>query len=83
MMVNNDEIEQRLRSLAQVSWVKVEGDGYHYRLVIVSDIFEGQSAVLRQQWVYSHLHDYITQGAMHALTMKTWTNAEWEKQQHG
>lgn len=81
-MLSNEEIEQRFKNLDDVIYVKVEGDGYHYHLTLVSDHFLGKSKVARQQWVYSQLKDYITTGALHALNMKTWTKDEWENQ-HG
>jgi acid stress-induced BolA-like protein IbaG/YrbA len=81
-MVSHEEIEQRLTALSEVTLARASGDGYHYQLTVVSNQFEGQSPVRRQQWVYAQLNDYITTGRLHALTMKTWTVAEWEKQ-HG
>jgi len=81
-MLSNEEIEQRFNNRRDVEHVSVKGDGYHYELVIVSDTFLGKSKVLRQQWVYAQLNDYIADGSLHALSMKTWTKDEWEKQ-HG
>lgn len=81
-MVSTEEIEQCLMALDGINIVRASGDGYHYQLTVVSDRFVGQSRVLREQWIYAQLKDYITSGRLHALTMKTWTVAEWEKQ-HG
>ena len=46
---------------------------------IVSDDFEGLSMVKKQQLVYSTVNEYITSGEIHALTMKTYTKAEWKR----
>ena len=81
-MINNEQLEQHLQALEGVDYVKVKGDGYHYQLTIVSDIFLGKSKVARQQWVYAQLKDYIITGSLHALSMETLTKTEWEKQ-HG
>ena len=81
-MLSNEELEGRLTAVSGVEYVQVKGDGYHYQLTIVADVFLGKSKVARQQWVYSQLKDYITTGSLHALSMKTWTKNEWEKQ-HG
>lgn len=78
-MISNEELEQRLKESPDIAFVKADGDGYHYQLVVVSDVFIGKSAVARQQWVYRKLNDFITTGSLHALTMKTWTKEEWEK----
>jgi acid stress-induced BolA-like protein IbaG/YrbA len=79
-MLSNEEIEQRLKDLEQVFYVKVDGDGYKYQLTIVTDIFLNKPKVARQQWVYAQLKDLITSGALHALSMSTWTKEEWGKQ---
>ncbi|KTC98334.1 BolA like protein [Legionella geestiana] len=81
-MISNEELEQRLRDSGDVIFVKMQGDGYHYQLVVVSDVFVGKSRVARQQWVYAKLHDYIANGSVHALSMRTLTRDEWEKE-HG
>lgn len=78
-MVRHDEIEARFMAEAGVLYAHVSSDGYYYELTIVSNHFEGLRPVARQQWVYSKLKDYIISGDLHALTMKTWTEAEWEK----
>lgn len=81
-MVSNEELENELKKIDGVLYVKVEGDGYHYHLTLVSDHFLNKTKVARQQWVYAQLKEYITTGRLHALNMKTWTKDEWEKQ-HG
>lgn len=77
-MISNETLEQHLLENPEVEHVMVTGDGYHYQLVVVSDVFLGKTAVARQQWVYSKLKDFITTGSLHALSMKTWTKEEWE-----
>ena len=79
-MISNDELKQRLLADNDVEHVEVEGDGYHYQLTIVSDVFLGKTRVARQQWVYARLNEYIVSGQLHAVIMKTWTKAEWEKE---
>lgn len=79
-MLSNEEIEQRLKGIDEVFYVKVEGDGYQYQITIVSDLFLEKSKVARQQWVYAQLKEYITSGRLHAISMKTWTKEEWGTQ---
>lgn len=80
--MTNDDLEKYLRQQSDIELVQVTGDGYHYELVIVSDLFIDKSTVERQQWVYAQLSDYIKSGSIHALTMKTSTSSEW-KNRHG
>jgi acid stress-induced BolA-like protein IbaG/YrbA len=81
-MIENAEIEKRLLATNEVSLVKVDGDGYHYQLTVVADVFLNRTTVARQQWIYAQLKDLITAGSLHAITMKTFTTEEWEKK-HG
>lgn len=78
-MISNEELERDLAALPEVLHVAVTGDGYHYKIILVSDSFIGKSKVARQQWVYARLNEYIISGRVHAVNMDTWTNAEWEQ----
>ena len=78
-MISNEQLEQQLKQCPGVEYVAVSGDGYHYQITLVSDNFVGKPKVARQQWVYAQLQHYITAGSLHALSMKTWTLEEWEK----
>lgn len=79
-MIKTEEIEKQLKSIKDVDHVKFEGDGYHFHLTIVGDLFVGKTKVQRQQLIYKELNSYITSGELHALSMKTLTKEEWEKQ---
>jgi BolA protein len=52
-----------------------EGGG-HFRAVVVSGRFEGESPVQRQRLVYSAL-EKVMGSEIHALSLKTLTPAEW------
>jgi len=80
-MVSHDEIEARLKQDESVKYVHVFGDGYHYELTVVSNAFSDMRPVARQQWVYAKLQEHIKSGELHALTMKTLTEDEWERTQ--
>lgn len=82
-MISNEEIEALFKAIDDITYVKVEGNGYQYELTIVTDIFAHKSKVARQQWVYAQLKDLITSGKLHALTMKTWTKEEWGEKKNG
>ncbi len=80
--MENLEIQKILEQGFEADKVIVEGDGYHYQVTIVSDTFEGLSRVKRQQKVYQLLQTHIESGALHALTLNTLTEKEWEEK-HG
>ncbi len=54
------------------------GDNNHFRCVVVSPRFEGKTPVERHQMVYQALGDVMDE-AVHALALKTYTPAQWEK----
>jgi acid stress-induced BolA-like protein IbaG/YrbA len=71
--VNAGEVKALLESSIPNCEVIAEGEGCNFQVVVVSNEFEGLSTVKRQQLVYSHLQEAISSGAIHAVTMKTYT----------
>lgn len=57
--------------------IQVGGDGRHFDLVIVGDVFAGQRTIKRQQMIYGILNEHIASGSIHAVNMKTFTTDEW------
>ncbi|MEJ8846531.1 BolA family protein [Variovorax rhizosphaerae] len=60
--------------------LSLEGDGRHWFATIVSAEFEGQRAIKRHQKVYATLGAKMHTDEVHALSMKTYTPAEWAAQ---
>ncbi len=59
--------------------VTIKGDGSHFDAVVIGEIFDGKSLVAKQKLVYATVNEAITGGQLHALSIKTYTPAEWEK----
>ncbi|QTD46065.1 BolA family protein [Ottowia testudinis] len=57
--------------------LEVEGDGRHWFATIVSPEFEGKRLIARHQRVYATLGQRMKTDEVHALSMKTFTPAEW------
>jgi BolA protein len=57
-----------------------DGSESHFKVVLVSQSFEGQSAVKRHQSVYSVLAAEL-QSCVHALALYTYLPIEWKKQE--
>ena len=55
----------------------VDGDGRHWNAVVVSEAFEGLRLIARHQKVYATLGSRMHTDEVHALSMKTYTPAEW------
>lgn len=51
-------------------------EGYHNEIQVVSEVFEGVSAVKRQQMVYKPLTELITGGTVHAVKISALTPSE-------
>lgn len=58
---------------------KVTGDGSHYEAIVIGECFDGLSMVAQQKLVYATINDHITSGAIHAVSIKTYTPAQWKK----
>ena len=72
-----DEIKNMIASSLPCEHIELEGDGRHWYATIVSPAFEGLRAIQRHQKVYATLGTKMQNDEVHALSMKTYTPAEW------
>ena len=89
-MIVQQEIERRLQQHYTPGRVEVANESHmhsvpensetHFRVVIVSDAFDGQRKVARHQQVYALLADQL-EGPVHALALHTYTPEEWQERQ--
>ena len=79
--MNPEDVQKMIAAGLPDCEVKVTGDGSHFDATVIGDIFDGMSLVKKQQKVYATLGDKITSGEVHALSIKTFTPAEYEKAQ--
>ncbi|MEQ5801723.1 MULTISPECIES: BolA family protein [Halomonas] len=56
----------------------IQGEGCNFQVVAVGEVFAGMSPVKRQQLIYGALSDEIASGALHAVSIKTYTPAQWQ-----
>ncbi|TFH88065.1 BolA family transcriptional regulator [Billgrantia azerbaijanica] len=56
----------------------IQGEGCNFQVIAVGEVFGGLSPVKRQQLIYSALGDEIASGAVHAVSIKTYTPAQWQ-----
>lgn len=74
-MVTPEQLKGWIEAGFDSASVSVEGDGHHFEAIIISDEFDGKSRIQRHQLVYAALGDKM-KAEVHALSMKTLTNAE-------
>ena len=58
--------------------IQVQGEGSHYDVVAIGDVFDGLRPVKKQQLVYAALRDQIADGSIHAVNIRTFTPGEWQ-----
>lgn len=78
--MTSDELHTIIANGLDCDHLEVSGDGRHWAAVIVSAAFEGKRLIGRHQLVYATLGQRIQSDEVHALSMKTYTPAEWAAQ---
>ena len=75
-----EQLQQLISTGLPCDVCQLEGDGRHWYATIVSAAFEGKRPIQRHQQVYATLGNRMQTDEVHALSMKTFTPAEWAKQ---
>jgi acid stress-induced BolA-like protein IbaG/YrbA len=74
-----EEIKRLIESGLADTEAFVDGDGAHFTAIVVCPTFAGKSRIQKQQLVYDTVRVQLLDGTLHALSLKTFTPAEWEK----
>jgi acid stress-induced BolA-like protein IbaG/YrbA len=77
-----DELQSFIAAGLPCEHIELTGDGRHWYATIVSSEFEGKRPIQRHQRVYATLGQKMHTDEVHALSMKTYTPAEWAAQSH-
>jgi len=73
------EIEKLINSALELDELHVTFDGSQCKVIAVSDMFADLSRVKRQQVVYAPLAQAISENKIHAVTIKTFTKEQWQR----
>lgn len=73
------QVEDILSQALSLDFIKVKAEGSHYELIVVGECFAGVSRVKQQQMVYAPLMEKISDGTMHAVSIKAYTPEQWER----
>lgn len=73
------EIEALLQAALPVQEVHVSGEGSHFQVIVVGEMFADMSRVKQQQAVYAPLMDEIASNRIHALTIKAYSPQQWAR----
>lgn len=59
----------------------VSGDGRHFEALVVSAEFEGKTPIQKQRLVMQTVRAQIESDELHALSIKTFTPAQWAQRE--
>lgn len=86
-MIMQNQIDQRIKEKLDVHHMTLENESHmhnvpagsesHFKLVLVSDAFDGKRLVQRHQLVYGVLQEEMTK--IHALAMHLYSIEEWSE----
>jgi acid stress-induced BolA-like protein IbaG/YrbA len=75
-----DQIRALITAGLACEHCELTGDGRHWYATVVSQAFEGKRLIQRHQQVYATMGARMHTDEVHALSMKTYTPAEWAAQ---
>ncbi len=75
------EVIDMIKSVVPDAEIKVEGEDCSFAATVISPAFKAMMPVKRQQLVLGPFSSLITQGTLHALSVKAVTPEEWRAQQ--
>lgn len=81
-MITPEEIKQTLSKALPVTLVETQdltGGGDHWQVIIVSSAFEGKGLLEQHRIVNEALKQPLADQRIHALALKTYSPAQWEK----
>lgn len=77
--MENNEIYNKLVESLPLQEVHVNGDGSHFQVIAVGEMFAGMSRVKQQQAIYGPLMEFIADNRIHALSIRAYTPAQWHR----
>ena len=77
-----EDLKSLISTALACEHIELDGDGRHWFATIVSPEFEGKRAIQRHQRVYAALGTRLQNDEVHALSMRTFTPAEWAAEPH-
>ncbi|MBI0093953.1 hypothetical protein B6D12_04090 [Gilliamella apicola] len=79
--MDKQEIINKLRNSLELDDIHVmTDDGSHFQVIAVGELFTDLSRVKKQQAIYAPLAEFINDNRIHALSIKTYTPTEWQRE---
>jgi acid stress-induced BolA-like protein IbaG/YrbA len=81
-MIQKETIKQLIEEGLPGSEAIIKGDdGSHFEGVVICPDFEGKGMLEQHRMVFATLGERVQTGEIHALSIKTYTPAQWQAQQ--
>ena len=80
--MNINSIKQKIKdkiSKAKIEVTDTTGEGDHFSIVVISDVFINMTLINRHKLIYQSLDKYVTK-EIHALQIKAYTEEEFENE---
>ena len=71
-----EDIKKLIESGLKDCTAMLDGDGTHFNAIVISPEFSNKNRIQKQQIVYATLGNRISDGTIHAISIKTYTPAE-------
>lgn len=79
--MDKQEIIAKLKNSLNLDDVHVmTNDGSHFQVIAVGEMFAELSRLKKQQAIYAPLAEFINDNRIHALSIKTYTPTEWQRE---
>jgi stress-induced morphogen len=78
-VIEPERIKEKIEKAMPGSLVEVKdltGGRDHFRVIVVSSLFEGKAVMDQHQLIYGALKEEMS-GPIHALSLKTYTPKQW------
>lgn len=73
-------IEKLINDTVTLDELHVKFDGSQCTIIAIADFLGELSRVKRQQAIYAPLAQVINEGIIHAVTIKTFTTSDWQRE---
>jgi acid stress-induced BolA-like protein IbaG/YrbA len=81
--VGPDDLKKRIEEGIPGATARVEGAEAHFGALVIAGAFEGKTRIEQHQMIYALFRDEMASQEIHALSLKTCTPAEWEREKKG
>jgi len=75
--MDTQDIKALIESNLSLATAHITGDGRHFNAVVICPSFAGKSTLERQRAVYKSVDPHISNGNIHALSIKSYTPEEY------